>query len=452
MSQPPPRSAKPAAAPMRIGSPRFTLTVQDLEEHAAPRTARYAVLLACSMIAGFLGWASWFPVTERATALGEITPQGQVQPVQHPDGGVVAELLVQAGSRVEAGQLLVRLDPTLLRTELDVARAREVTLTLAANRFAAAAEGRLAEPETAESDAFDAIRDSQAALAEAGLRLRAGQLAVIDAELARSEANLRGLVAQLDPSVTSRDLARMELNVMIPLLRQGLARRAEVFQLNQSQLRQVGEVTRLEAEIAAGRAALDEVAARRNELASRIRLEALTERARLEGELAEIRQQRSRAETRLQRLDIVSPVQGVVKDLAPRGPGGVIEPGGLIAEIVPVDRAVFAVVELAADQTAGVAPGKPARVKLLSYDATRYGSLPAQVEQISASSFRRQDGSAFFRVRLSLDEAVAAHPALLERATPGLTLMAEINTGQQSLLSWLGKPVRNAMDRAFAER
>lgn len=449
LSRPPRATTAPAE---RIAAPRFTLSLHEIEEGPPPGSARAAIVLAALMMAGFIGWAAWFPVTERTMAEGEIVPQGQVQPVQHADGGVVDAVLVQSGQAVREGDVLVRLDAVGARAEHGAASARETTLDLAAARFAALAEGRIPDPApTASLGALDAVRDSQALLAEAGLRLRATQLAVLDAELESRTASLAGSEAQLASAIGARNLGRVELDVMENLLRRGLARRAEVYQLQQSALRQGSEVNRIEAEIAVARIAVAETRARREELAARLRLDALTERARIEGELAEARQASARTQARLQRLEILAPVAGVLKEVVPRGPGSVVEPAGLVAEIVPQDRGVFAEVELPAERTAGVAPGVPARVKLLSFDATRHGSLSARVEHVSPSSFRRQDGTAYFRVRLVIEEGDATQAALRARATPGLSLVAEIHVGQQSLLAWLAKPVRNVMDRAFAE-
>lgn len=213
----------PAEPPRRDG--RYTLTLSELEDCPPPRSARLAALLGAAMLAGFLGWAAVFPVTERAIGAGEIAPIAQLRPVQHADGGAVAQVLVRAGQSVRLGEILVLMDGQAAGAEAEAARARETALTLAAARLAAAAEGRIAALDPVPEAAFAAIRDSQAAMAEAQARLRAAQLAVLEAELAARESAAEGLAALLEPLGQARDLAKEEVAAVGGLFERGPARR-----------------------------------------------------------------------------------------------------------------------------------------------------------------------------------------------------------------------------------
>lgn len=447
-SLPPPAEAAP---PVRREA-RYTLTLHELEHCPPPRSARLAALLGAAMLAAFLGWAAVFPVTERAAGAGEIAPVSQIRPVQHAEGGPVAEVLARAGQPVRSGEVLVLMDGAAARAEAEAARAREAALALAARRLAAAAEGRIAELAEPAEAALAAIRDSQAAMAEATARLRAAQIEVLDSELAARAGAAEGLAALLDPLVLARDLAREEVAALSGLFERGLARRAEVHAIRQAELRGEADLARLRADLAASRLAIAEARARREELAARLRSDALAELARAEAELAETRAARLRAEARLARLAVTAPVDGVVKEIAPRGPGSVVEPGGVVAEIVPAEGGLQASVEITADRIGGVRPGQRALVKVLTYDPARFGSLAGEVAEVSPAAFRRQDGQAVFRVRVALAATQLGDPALGLLVTPGMSVSAEIVTGQRSLLGWLAKPVRNALDLAFSER
>lgn len=435
----------------RGDAPRFPLTVLELEETRPPRVARAAILMAVAMLGGFLGWAALFPVAEIASARGELLPQGLVQPVQHGEGGLVAAILMREGATVRQGDVLVLLDGATLQAEAEQLRARKTALDLAALRLAAAAEGRLAEavPETA---SFGAIQHSQLAMAEASQNLRVAQLAILEGEIGARQSILEGLAQQLPSSTAARDLARAEVAAMLPLLDRGLARRNEVHMLRQTHLRQEIELARLRSEIETARGAVTEASIRRHELEARLRQEALAERAKIESERAETEAQLSRITARLGRLAVTAPIDGVLKDVAPRGTGTVIEPGATIAEIVPQQGPVHASAEMPAEMVGAIRPGQAARVKVLTFDHTRFGALEATVTQVSAGSFRRQDGSSFYRVTLALaqDHVGDARLGLLLGA--GMTVVADIRTGERSLLAWLLKPVRNALDTAFGER
>jgi HlyD family secretion protein/adhesin transport system membrane fusion protein len=217
-------------------------------------------------------------------------------------------------------------------------------------------------------------------------------------------------------------------------------------------LRQEIELARLRSEIETARGAVTEASIRRHELEARLRQEALAERARIEAERAETEAQLSRITARLGRLAVTAPIAGVVKDVVPRGTGTVIEPGATIAEIVPQQGPVHASAEMPAEMVGAIRPGQAARVKVLTFDHTRFGALEATVTQVSASSFRRQDGSSFYRVTLALPQDHVGDARLGLRLNAGMTVVADIRTGERSLLAWLLKPVRNALDTAFGER
>jgi HlyD family type I secretion membrane fusion protein len=444
-----PPAIRPPAPPV---ARRYTLTVQELEECPPPASARAAVLLGLVMICGFVLWAHHFPVTQRAAGQGEIIPEGFVQPVQHADGGRITAILAAAGDRVAEGQALLTIDAAEARAEAEAARARHAALALAAERLAAAAEGRLVALGPAPSGALAPIRDSQAAMAEAAAGLRAAQLAVLDAEIASREAAVAREAVLLASTTEARDLARQEVRVMSGLLDRGLARRNEVFSLRQTHLRAEGEVERGVSDIAAARLAVGEARARRDELAARARNEALAELVRVEADRAEAHQALQRAEARLRRTVLRAPAAGVVKEIGPRGVGAVLEPGAMVAEIVPGDAGMFATVEIPAEQIGGVRPDTRTRVKVLAFDPARFGSIPGTVRHVSASSFRRQNGSMFYRVEVALDSEHVGDPRHGMRVSPGMSVVAEIATGEVPLLQWLARPVRNVLDNAFAER
>ena len=438
----------PAAPSMR----RYTLTVRELEECPPPASARAAILLGLVMVCGFLGWAYHFPVAQRVTGNGEVVPLGFVQPVQHPDGGRVSAILVASGDRVAEGQPLLQIDAGEARAEAEAARARQAALDLAAERLSAAAAGRLAALAEATSDDLAPIRDSQVAMADAATRLRAAQIAVLDAEISSREASIAREAALHPSRLEARNLARQEVMVMAALLDRGHARRNEVFSLRQTQLRAEGEVERGLSDIEAARLSVAEARARRDELAARARNEALAELVRIEADRAEARQTLLRAEARLARSVLRAPAAGVLKEMAPRGVGNVIEPGALVAEIVPEDAGMLASIEMPAEQIGGLRPGSRARIKVLAFDPARFGSITGSVRHISASSFRRQDGSMFFRIDVALDAEYVGDPARGMRVVPGMNVAVEIVTGEVSLLTWLARPVRSMLDSAFAER
>ena len=155
------------------------------------------------------------------------------------------------------------------------------------------------------------------------------------------------------------------------------------------------------------------------------------------------------------RSTITAPVSGYINSLSVQNIGEVISPGEVIAEIIPEDTRTFAEIEIPADVIAGVSVGQAARIKVLTYDFTRFGDISALVERISPSSFKRENGDVFFRVRLSFVDVESAKSAnnldLNKPISPGMTVMADIRSESRSILTFLLKPFKLVVDQAFTE-
>lgn len=229
---------------------------------------------------------------------------------------------------------------------------------------------------------------------------------------------------------------------MAALLDRGRAWHNEIFFQRQTLLRAEGEVERGLSDIEATRLSWPRPG-RDTTNWPRAPNEALAELVRIEAE---------RAEAHLARSVLRVPAAGVLKEMVPRGAGNVIEPGALVAEILPEDAGMLASIEMPGEQIGGLRPGSRAWIKALVYDPALFGSITGSVRHISASSFRRQDGSMFFRIDVSLDTEYVCKPAHGMRVVPDMNVAVEIVTGEVSVLAWLARPVRSMLDSAFAQR
>lgn len=417
-----------------------------IEERHETRLARWAITLCVAAVGAFLVWASVTPVHEAVTGTGTLMPSGHLRTVQHLEGGIVEALPVSAGDRVEKGAVLVRLDPTQVRSEIEKGAARLSQLDHSIARLRALVGGAATLP----ADGPDELWESQnAALAGARSHIES-QLQLIASERASLESQRPTLVRQ-------RRAAEKELAFVRDILRQqqrSLDRGLSTRFGRDSATRDALELERILAEIEGAEARiapdLAELAAREAELRSGWRRDAFDEIAALEGDREETRALLRQLQDRLARLDIVSPATGRVNVLAVEGPREVIAPGQMVAEIVPEGSEVYARIEIPASGIGGIGPGMDATLKVLTYDYTRFGQIPAVVDHVSPGSILTDEGEEVFEVRLRLDAphlgpVEAGHPAL-----PGMTVTADIVTGTRTLMSYLLKPIRVLQDRAFS--
>ncbi len=183
-----------------------------------------------------------------------------------------------------------------------------------------------------------------------------------------------------------------------------------------------------------------------------LRNEAVAQMGLVSAELAQLRQTVARLLDRVERLDIKSPVRGVVKGLTDNTVGAVIPTGGVIAEIVPVDGELIVEAQFLPSDVGHLEIGQTASVKVQSFDFARYGAVEGVLERLSATTFKENDGTIFYKGVIRLSQNHVGDNPLENMILPGMTVDIDVNTGERTLLRYLLRPVYESMDRALAER
>ncbi|MBU0859625.1 MAG: HlyD family efflux transporter periplasmic adaptor subunit, partial [Alphaproteobacteria bacterium] len=155
---------------------------------------------------------------------------------------------------------------------------------------------------------------------------------------------------------------------------------------------------------------------------------------------------------RVQRLAVKAPVNGLVKGLSVNTIGGVVQPGQALMEIIPMDENLVVEVRIPPRYIGPLKVGQAVQVKVSSYDFSRYGSVTGTLDFISATTFIGENGERFYRGRVLLDKNFVGAPAQKNILMPGMTVMADIVTGNKTILEYLLKPVHRAMLSSFSER
>lgn len=189
-----------------------------------------------------------------------------------------------------------------------------------------------------------------------------------------------------------------------------------------------------------------------SQLQSQRRNEALEESGRVAADLASVRETSRRLGDRVQRLDIVAPVHGIVKGLATNTVGGVIPPGGLVSEIVPMDKELIVEARISPVDIGHITIGHKANVKVTTFDFARFGAIEVIVTEISASTFKDRENEVYYKAEIKLKDAFVGDKSKKNRILPGMVTEIDINTGQKTVLRYLLRPVFQSLDVAFSER
>ena len=415
------------------------------------------VLALLILLGGFGYWAVASNIAGAVVASGQIEVDQNRQAIQHPDGGVVAEITVQEGSMVGADDIILRLDGSDLISELAV-----ITGQLNGLR---ARRARL----EAERDATDIIAfpDDLLAAAESDPELReilAGQENLFNARnetlsgeveqlRRRSEqitAQIGGLGAQRTAIVSQQEIAGAELENAEVLRAQELIPAARLTQLQRETAELLGTIGEIDAQIAQAEGQLTEI-----ELVILQRLEERREEAI--AELREIRtseeelSERARALTRrIDRMDVRAPVSGVVYGLTIFGPQSVVRAADPVMYLVPQDQPLVITTRIEAIHVDQVFEGQEAVLRFPVFDQRTTPELFGAVNRVSADAFTDEaTGFRFYEVGIVLDEGEMER---LDRTLlPGMPVEAFIRTEDRSPMAYLLRPLTDYFNRAFRE-
>lgn len=423
-----------------------------LEEKGMSWMAATAVLVVCSLVVAFVVWASIVQIEEVTVTSGTVVPKSKVHVVQHLEGGIVRELLVQDRQMVEAGQPLVRLDPVQARADLDSLRARQAALMLRAERLRAIAD--LREPDFSGIDArYAHLVKDHTDIFHAAMQRWMTQTAVIQGEVAQKNAEIAALERQMEATTRQIDLLAEEVEMLRTLFDAGHASKIRYFEVRRQHAAMQSELSRLEGDRDTAQKALVELSERQADLDSNVRQDALGELGTVTAELAQVNEALARSEDMVERLTIVSPGKGYVQNLQVRNVGAVIPAGGMLMEVVPVEDELLVETRVSTRDIGHVHPGQPATVKVSTYDFVRYGAVSGELLDVSATTYvDERDGQPYYKGTVRLSQPHVGDDPQVNRVMPGMTVQADIITGRKTLLQYLLKPIHWSLAQAFRER
>jgi HlyD family secretion protein/adhesin transport system membrane fusion protein len=422
-----------------------------LEETGMPWLVRSSIVAATAIVFLFIGWSAITRTAEVSVAAGWIKPSGDIQTIQHLEGGIVTEILVGEGDIVEPGQTLVKLEPAAVGSDLARVTGRHQALILEAERLRAYIDGR--EPD------FGDVEPSYTKQVEDQLQVFEGQIAAREStrevflqQLSGQQSQLHGLKERAETTRNHIALLQSELEARTRLAEKGLTSRFQLLRSQQEMNQAQGVLTQIAAEREKITRAIAETRGRIDELDATTRADALTELGRVSDELRDMEESIQKHGNRFERLDIQAPVRGIVQELTVHTVGGVVDPGETIIEILPINDELVAEVRFSPRDIGHIRPGQPAKLKFATYDFARYGAVDGILKSVSATTLFDDDGQPYYKGIVRLNESHIGDDPSRNPIAPGMTLSAEILTQDRSLLQYLLKPIYRGVNEGFRER
>lgn len=410
------------------------------------RALLYAVLLA---IVALLAWAYLAEIDEVTKGAGRVIPSSQTKIVQSYDGGVVADIEIAEGQLVEAGQLLMRIDPTRYASSFREGVARSLALTAKAERLRALTSDQPFVPSRQVLDESPELAAHERELYETSKQELEEQQAIARDQLTQRREELREIEARHASATRTLNLASRELNLTRPLLNSGAVSEVEVLRLERDVSNAQGERNQAEAQVARLQAGVEEAQGKVREVALEMQNRWRNELSETLGQLAALEESNIGLQDKVSMAEIRSPVAGTVQRLHINTLGGVVQPGQEVVEIVPSNDQLLVEARIAPQDIAFLRPGQEATIKLTAYDYSIYGGLAAELDRISADTITDDDGNTFYLVRVRTQEGeVDSALAII----PGMTAQVDIMTGKRTVMQFLLKPVLRAWNNSLGER
>ena len=434
------------------------------------------------MSVGILGgWATLVPLSGAVVAPGALVVESKVKKVQHPTGGVVAQISVHDGAHVAAGDLVMRLDETqaranqqMLANQLAQVRVRIARLTAerdgadeikapqgALARADEPGSGRVSGARTLESPRWplaslasddDQLLASEKSLFNARTAARKSQKELLRSHISQLGEQIAGFEAQIKSKAAQLDLIAGELQGVQGLYDKGLVPLTRLTTLQREAARLDGERSQLQSAIAEAKSKISEAEIQILRTDQDFRTELMKDLRESMDKEAELSERNVAAQDLLNRIDIRATATGVVNQLSVHTIGGVVAPGEVIMEIVPDTDELEIEARLPPQDIDQVRRGQTTYVRLSAFNQRTTPQLKGLVSYVSADlAHDRQTNAAYYTVRVTL-------PGDERRRLQGLQLMsgmpAEVffQTGSRSMMSYLFKPMTDQFQRMFTER
>jgi HlyD family type I secretion membrane fusion protein len=432
---------------------------------SSKRTARWGAVLLGIFLLAFGAWAGTALMSGAIVTAGHFVATGENKIVQHPDGGVIREIKIREGDKVEAGQVLMVLEDTTPKAELRRLHLREARFEAMRVRLQAEAERKTELVWPAAFHKYQ-VDPEMSSMLEAQMSTFLARQKNIQSEVAAQQESINALMQRIEAGkIQIANVERQaalfneEIETKSQLVNSGLSRRSELLTLQRAHAGSTGELGRLLGEVGDAR---DRIARAREQIAGVYNAAVKTAMEQLHetlGELQDVRERIRTAEAVLGRIQVLAPVNGVVVKMRYHTPGGVVEAGRSILDLLPVDEHLLIEVKVRPQDIDHVKLEQDANIRFNFMNARSTPMVTGKVAYISADAVPDRagfnaslDGTNkdvyLARIRIN-DGETAKIPGF--RAIAGMPVEVFIRTGDRTFFEYLTKPVTDSFARAFRE-
>ena len=419
----------------------LTANIERLPDRLKPsRAANLLLWVIAAFVVIFVAWAALARVDEVSRAQGRVVPSRQLQVVSNLEGGIVREILVRQGQKVEAGQPLLRLDATQFSAQFTKEQEGYNALVARITRLQAEVDGT--------SPAFPSgLIATSPALVAAERSLHQARQSELAAALSSARSQLDQAQTMVSTRQQAKSLADRELALIGPLVEKGIEPQMELLRA-QSAASQAG------GEYRGAQSAAAQAASELRSVREQFRAKSVDDLTAAKAELAGMGRELPALQDRVTRAELKAPIGGTVNRVLVATVGGVVKPGEPLIEIVPSDDALVVEAQVSPADIAFVHPNQKAQVKLTAYDYSIYGALEGAVERISPDAVVTDErtGETHYLVRVRTEGRLLDANGRPLAITPGMVAEIDLLGEKRSILSYILSPIERVGGKALREK
>ena len=401
-----------------------------------------------------LVWANWAELDNVTRGEGRIVSSVQNQMVQASEGGVILRRYVSENTVVAEGEVLFEIDPVDASSELNRLAQRLAGLDIKELRLRAEINGSEFSV-TAELNA----RSPMVALTEQSLFAArraelAGQLAVLEQRLQQRQQDLRAAENSLGTAERTAGFLEEEIAVVAPLVRDNIAPTTRLLELQRQREQALGERDRSSVGIEQARSSMVELETEIDNAKANYKLRAMDEINTVVAEQSELSESLPRLEERVSRTVIRAPMEGIVSRLNFRTPGGFVNTGDVMLELVPTGEALIIEARIMPQDISRIRLDDAVRIRLSAYDSAKYGTVDGRVIQISPDAVvdERNQGASHYLVDVAIEgDLVLEETGQAITFIPGMTATVDVLSGKRTVLEYIWRPMARVQELALRD-
>ena len=418
-------------------------------------TRRVGFLIVMVTFGLFGGWAVFAPLDSAALAPGVVTVKSYRKTVQHLEGGIVRELRVRDGDQVKTGDVLMVLDNTQARSEMEMMRSQLIAARELEARLVAERDG-LAEPAAVpDLDASDPrvreARDSEARIFQTRRNGLLGEIGIQEKAIRQIEEQIRGFRAIIASKQTLATSYQEEIVDLRALLAEGYVDKQRLREQERSLARLQAEVVEHQSASARAQVQIGEAELKILQLKKTFATEVAGQLGETRTKIYDLRERLATVQDRDKRTEVLAPESGMVMGMTVHTLGGVVNPGTPLMDIVPANEELIVEAQLSPTDIDRIVVGQLVDIRFSAFKSSATPVIEGQLLQVSADRLtNKETGTAYYLARVALTETgrkTLGNLALV----PGMPAEVLINTGARTLLQYLIQPASNAFARSLIE-